>query len=110
LKPRFLSDFNPYRSLKVYQDDDPTFGAVEFFEHLPVRKIPHHQEDRIHVVRLDQEHRLDLVSWDYYGSVLWWWVIYLAQDPPLEDPIKDIVVGTMLRIPYLPSLLATLYA
>lgn len=102
---RFSAEYNPYRLLKVYQDEDPTFGPVEFFEHFPVFRIPQHSNDQIHVVKEHQEHRLDLIAWDFYGSHLWWWVIYLAQDPVLEDPIKDIVTGRVLRIPYLPGLL-----
>ena len=101
----FSADYNPYRFLKVYQDEDPTFGLVEFYEHFPVFTIAQHNNDKIHVVKEHQENRLDLISWDHYGSFLWWWVIYLAQDPPLEDPIRDVTAGRVLRIPYLPAVL-----
>jgi hypothetical protein len=107
---RKTSYSNPYNRLVIYSETDPLYGEVEFFEHIPVFDFPKHDNDSMHVVRQDQEHNLPLISYELYGSPLWWWVLFVAQDPPLEDPVRDIVAGKLLRVPALTELQATYLA
>lgn len=53
--------------------------------------------DQIFTVNLPLENRLDLISYQFYGTPNLWWAI--AQVNNLVDPFMDIPVGTQLRIP-----------
>jgi hypothetical protein len=63
--------------------------------------IPYKDTDQYITVTTQYANRLDLVSYDYYGTVNYWYVIALASD--IHNPI-DVPVGTILRIPTLASL------
>jgi len=41
--------------------------------------------------------RIDLISYDVYGTVDLWWLILLRNN--IIDPINDIEVGDVLKIP-----------
>lgn len=53
--------------------------------------------DEIYEVPVEHEHRLDLISYKFYGTATLDWAIADANN--LSDPIKDVTVGTKLRIP-----------
>lgn len=42
--------------------------------------------------------RLDLLSFDLYGSSAHWWVILLLNRNQLQDPIRDLKPGMVLRV------------
>jgi hypothetical protein len=44
------------------------------------------------------EHRPDLLSYELYGNSSYWWVIALLNRTQLEDPIRDLKAGMMLRV------------
>ena len=44
------------------------------------------------------EHRPDLLSYELYGNSSYWWVIVLLNRTQLEDPIRDLKAGMMLRV------------
>lgn len=53
--------------------------------------------DQIYEVEAGFEHRLDLISHKFYGTATLDWAIADANN--ISDPIRDVSVGTMLRIP-----------
>lgn len=63
--------------------------------------IPYKETDRYIVVDSRYVNRLDLVSYDYYGTVVYWYVIANASN--LHNPL-DVPIGTILRLPTLASL------
>ena len=81
-----------YRNLDRILDDESNL-YVETSEPVKVDKSP---TDTFHIVTKKDENRLDLVSWQYYGNSLLWWVIAEASD--IVNPF-DVPRDTVLRIP-----------
>ena len=81
-----------YRNLDRLLDDESNL-YVETAE--PV-KVPTSPTDTFHIVTKKDENRLDLISWQYYGNSLLWWVIAEASD--IVDPF-DVPRDTVLRVP-----------
>jgi len=52
---------------------------------------------RYTVVAAD-EGRIDLIAWKHYQDVTLWWAI--ARYNGIANPFEDLVVGTVLLIPY----------
>jgi hypothetical protein len=44
------------------------------------------------------QYRLDLLSYDLYGNSNYWWVIALLNKNQLQDPIRDLKPGMVLRV------------
>jgi hypothetical protein len=44
------------------------------------------------------EHRPDLLSHSIYGTSAYWWVIALLNRNQLQDPIRDLKTGMVLRV------------
>lgn len=53
-------------------------------------------EDKVHIVDSSEEGRLDLISYKYYNTPLYWWAIAYASD--VSDPLS-VVAGDKLVIP-----------
>ena len=59
-------------------------------------EIPKHSDD-IYVVSTFGD-RLDLLAWNYYQNVRYWWII-AAANPELRKDTLNLEVGTQIRIP-----------
>lgn len=83
-----------------YKNDDRIVydTGEEIIETADRRKFPRDERDRFYKVESGFEDRLDLISFKFYGSSDYWWVIASASN--IEDPF-DVKVGTVLRIPEL---------
>ena len=55
------------------------------------------QSDDIYVVSTFGD-RLDLLAWNYYQNVRYWWII-AAANPELRKDTLNLEVGTQIRIP-----------
>jgi phage tail protein X len=55
------------------------------------------QSDDIYVVSTFGD-RLDLLAWNYYQNVKYWWII-AAANPELRKDTLNLEVGTQIRIP-----------
>ena len=55
------------------------------------------QSDDIYVVSTFGD-RLDLLAWNYYQNVNYWWII-AAANPELRKDTLNLEVGTQIRIP-----------
>ena len=81
-----------------------TFESTEFNVELKRRyytsildpEIPK-QSDDIYVVSTFGD-RLDLLAWNYYQNVDFWWII-AAANPELRKDTLNLEVGTQIRIP-----------
>ena len=51
------------------------------------------------VVPPECQHRIDLFSYQQYGTSRLWWVIALANADTIKDPIWDFVSGMTLMVP-----------
>lgn len=59
-------------------------------------EFEHSNKDSYFTVEARHEGRLDLVSYEVYGTSIYWWAIASASG--IYDPF-DVKVGTVLRIP-----------
>lgn len=44
------------------------------------------------------EYRMDLLSYDLYGNSKYWWVIALLNRNQIQDPIRDLKSGMLIRV------------
>ena len=51
------------------------------------------------IVQPECEHRIDLFSYQQYGSSRLWWVIALANADKINDPVWDFKAGLELLVP-----------
>lgn len=76
-----------------YLTPSPQF-IVPLFMNLP--SIFFSEFDEYHQVGAHDQHRLDLIAYQYYLNVEFWWIIAIANN--ILDPF-NIAIGTILRIP-----------
>lgn len=81
-----------YRRLARIMDDE----GNQYIESASDLSFPKKDDDRYHIVTAGEANRLDLISNQYYGTPLLYWVIAVASE--LEDPL-EVPSGTTLRIP-----------
>lgn len=100
-------DFQSPRSLMLRYDSRlrrtkfATVGDRRFFDNWSLVKVSPHPSDVTTKIRSGEDHRLDLVSYRFYGNPRLWWVIALANG--IYDPYS-VVAGTELRIPSIDSI------
>lgn len=76
-------------------------NGVEIIETANRIKFPISESDVYYTVPLAQEGRLDLISYQFYGSCLYWWAIAYASN--IYDPFS-VRAGDVVRIPSLTSI------
>lgn len=64
--------------------------------------IKESDEDKFITITNNNENRLDVIAYNQYGNVKFWWVIAIANN--IIDSFTEIPVGTVLRIPPIPNL------
>jgi len=50
------------------------------------------------VVAPKYQYRMDLLSYDLYGTSEYWWVIALLNRDQIKDPIRDLKIGMTLIV------------
>ncbi len=88
--------YNRYKYYDVIYDT--TVGALRIglgWQSVP--KFPVTNRDTYYTVENKYQYRLDLISLHFFGSKDLSWVLFAAND--IQHPVKDIVAGTVLRIP-----------
>lgn len=99
-KDSALTKNSRYKSLyRILEDNDEQY--LETYDHF---NVPVNSDDTYHVVKASDQNRLDIISYNYYGTSLLWWII--AEASGITDPF-NIPVNTVLRVPSISSLLAT---
>lgn len=98
LRNKFKIDqFDRYQYSKIYRIND--FDCFETFD---LMDIPVSSGDFFHQISSGEENRYDLISYQYYGTVKYWWVIWIANG--IRNPLEPITVGSILRIPAVSSI------
>ena len=70
--------------------------TVSFYS--PIREsYVYSSEDTIYTVELDCQYRPDLISLKFYDTTIFDWVLEDVNN--IEDPIKDLKVGTKIFVP-----------
>jgi hypothetical protein len=63
-----------------------------------VRELLRNKSPELYTVTPKHQHRPDLLSYDLYGNSNYWWVIVLLNRNQLQDPIRDLEAGMVLRV------------
>jgi len=72
--------------------------------YLDIAKLPTVEEllknktPEVIVVDSKFEYRPDLLSYELYGNSSYWWIIVLLNRTQLQDPIRDLQAGMVLRV------------
>lgn len=96
--PRVYKDVSRYKNVRQIQDKDT--GKI-YHETMNQYFVDETNNDYVYIVDNETENRLDLISYKYYSTAKYWWVIALANY--IIDPF-DVPYGTSLRIPPLSAL------
>ena len=92
---------------KINVEEEPTSRYRDYYrildeegnhriESYDRNEIPYSEGDIYHRVTLGEQNRLDIISYNYYGTVMLWWVI--AEASEIINPF-DVPMNTVLRIP-----------
>jgi len=101
LDPLLLRDI-PHRATNIpgrnkkswaYQDDNSRY----FFGSFPTQKIPVDSSDQFYTLVAGDVGRPDLISYKFYGTPAFYWVILWIND--IADPFEGMYPGMLLRIP-----------
>lgn len=66
--------------------------------------LPAETDDVPWTVTAGYMHRPDLLSFDLYGDVGYWWVFAVRNPSVVQDPVYDLVPGITIYIPKLSTL------
>jgi hypothetical protein len=69
---------------------------LDFWVPPPVRPSA---SDNFVVLDSRYNNRPDLLSYDLYGTPMFWWVFAMVNPDIIRDPIWDCVAGITLRVP-----------
>lgn len=85
-----------YTNASNYYTTDQTSWYLEFWEY---RDLDEDDTDYYIVLDGKYEYRPDLLAYDLYGDVKFWWIFSIMNKNLLIDPIYDLTQGKLLRIP-----------
>lgn len=88
------SPFDRYKNCKILIDLETKETLLETRE---IKKVNLSSMDSYHTVDANEEGRLDLIAYQYYGNPLLWWVIAQAND--IYNVIENPKPGDIIRIP-----------
>lgn len=100
IRKTFTDGSSRFRRWPILQEN-----GSEFFSTYYSHTYPFSPSDIYHEVSAGEEGRLDLISHQYYGTSLLWWVIAEAND--LFNVWTEVTSGKVLRIPSTSYVLGT---
>lgn len=63
------------------------------------RNIPNLSTDVKYAITSQYEYRPDLLAFDLYGDVNFWWVFAVRNKDVLKDPVYDFYAGQQIYLP-----------
>jgi hypothetical protein len=95
-----------------YSPTSPYFktGLIDnkFLDILNYQTIPAQADDIYQQITTTYQYRPDLLSFDLYGKVDYWYVFILRNRDLLRDPVWDFTADKQIYIPKLSTILTTL--
>lgn len=85
-----------YAATSPYATTPQTVWHIGSYNHRPV---PAHRADREITITIKYDRRPDLLSYDLYGSPMYWWVFLVRNMNVIRDPIWDFTTGTKIMVP-----------
>ena len=91
-----------------YKKTSPYFKTPlidkKFLDILTYRSIPAEADDLLRQIGPTYQYRPDLMSFDLYGTVDFWWVFIIRNRDTIIDPIWDFKADTKIYIPKLETI------
>lgn len=94
--PSFKKESKMKRYNVIFDEDVQQIRAGFFKKDLYKREISISGGDTYWIVEPGYEHRMDLISFKFYGTAKYDWV--LEEINNIKDPIKDVIIGLKLKI------------
>ena len=92
----------------TYKKSSPYGGTPylegKFLDIWNYKTIPPQADDIFTEITATYQFRPDLMSFDLYGTVEYWWVFIMRNRDVLRDPIFDFTTGTGIYIPKLSTI------
>ena len=79
-----------------------------YLDTLNYRDIPTTVSDVPWEVTAPYMHRPDLLAFDLYGDVGYWWVFAVRNKSILKDPVYDLVPGITIYLPAIQTIKSTI--
>jgi len=96
----------------VYKSTSPYFNTGlldnKFLDLLVYRSIPPQPDDIYKPIGATYQYRPDLLSFDLYGKVDYWWVFMMRNRDIIRDPVWDFTPETEIYIPKLSTIITFL--
>lgn len=70
-----------------------------YLDVISFRNIPNVSTDVKYSIASQYEYRPDLLAFDLYGDVNFWWVFAVRNKDILKDPIYDFYAGQQIYLP-----------
>lgn len=86
-----------YKSSSLYYDTPQTNFALDIYQ---PRYFPFDDDaDDVVMIEKSYERRPDLMSYDRYGSVAYWWVFMARNKDIIKDPVFGFTAGLEIYAP-----------
>ena len=88
-----------YMKTRLILDEE---SGIKYHETVSNYVVKENENDKFITITNDNKNRLDIISFEQYGNVKFWWAIAIANN--IIDAFTEIPIGTVLRIPAIPDL------
>ena len=95
----------PYSKTSPYYTTELTGSYLDVIN---LRSIPNELDDLEFSITKQYEFRPDLLAYDLYGDSTLWWVFAVRNRSVIQDPTFDFIAGTVIYLPKLKTLRASL--
>jgi hypothetical protein len=98
--------------MATYNNNSPYYKtpitAGGYLDVLSFRNIPSEVDDVLYEVSPRYQHRPDLLSYDTYSTVDYWWVFAVRNKTIIKDPIFDLTAGKKIYLPKITTIRSAL--
>jgi hypothetical protein len=93
--------------MTIYSSNSPYAKTPDnglYLDVMTFRNIAIKADDVSWTVTSAYMHRPDLLSFDLYGDVSYWWVFAVRNKDIIKDPVYDLVPGRVIFLPTLDTI------
>jgi hypothetical protein len=94
-----------YKNTSPYYTTDDSNGYLDVMTY---RNIIAETDDILYTIDKKYENRPDLLAYDVYKNVDFWWVFAMRNVNVIKDPIYDFIAGTKIYLPKLSNIKTSL--
>ena len=90
-----------YSTKSLYYKTPQTNFALSYYV---FRDIPPDDSDTYIVLAQRHTNKPTVLSYDLYGTPAYWWIFNVSNMDVIQDPMRDFIEGTVIRVPTLQRL------